>query len=132
MDARLVWDPSVNKVALWYFPQPDDAGTTPQSWHFDGENWEQSATPMPEAGYTIASVCADAARKGIWAVAQNGLLFFDGKEWVAYETPEMVDFGTQVAVDPKSGRVFLHGCLDEFLEGVNESWWFDPAQGKRK
>jgi len=131
-DARLVWDPSVNKVALWCFPQPDDAGTAPQSWHFDGENWEQSATPMPEAGYSIASVCADAARKGIWAVAKNGLLFFDGKEWVAYETPEMVDFGTQVAVDPKSGRVFLHGCLDEFLEGVNESWWFDPAQGKRK
>lgn len=129
--AQVVWDPSAGKVAIW-LPTPSNASAAHRAMHFDGESWQEApATLVPPDG-TVFSACADAGRKGIWAAHASGLLFYDGTQWVAYEKPDMVNVGSRVLVDPKSGKVFVHGTVDILASGANESWWFDPDQGKRK
>lgn len=129
--AQLVWDPSAGKVAIW-LPTPSNTSAAHRALHFDGETWQAGpATLVPPDGW-VSTVCADEGRKGIWAVHKESLLFYDGTQWVAYEKPGKVNVGSRVLVDPKSGRVFVHGTVDSLAVGGNESWWFDPDQGKRK
>lgn len=129
--AQLVWDPSAGKVAMW-LPSESTGAATHRAWHWDGETWQKGpATLVPPDG-SVLSVCADETRKGLWAINGQSLLFYDGTQWAAYEKPELVNAGTTLAFDPKSGRVLAQGSLDALGLGVNESWWFDPDQGKRK
>ncbi|MBX3474344.1 MAG: hypothetical protein KF754_08170 [Planctomycetes bacterium] len=129
--AQLVWDPSAGKVAMW-LPSESTGAAAHRAWHWDGEAWQKGpATLVPPEG-SVFSACADEGRKGLWANNGDSLLFYDGTHWVAYEKPQMVNTGTIITVDPKSGRVFAQGSLSALALGTNESWWFDPDQGKRK
>jgi antitoxin component YwqK of YwqJK toxin-antitoxin module len=130
-DAQMVWDAGAGKVALW-LPSEATGAATHRAWHFDGQAWQAAPASLIPPDGKVLSLCHDTGRKGIWAIQPGRVLFYDGANWTGYETPALVGKNSQILVDPKSGRVFVHGWKTTLDEYRNDSWWFDPKQGKSK
>ncbi len=109
----LAFDPTLARIV-----RVDDS----QAMHaFDGDRWQAVSSGDP--AFDDASVCFDAARGVLVAVADDGVYDRVGTTWVLRATVPVQNLGRRACFEPVTGKVLIFGGIGVFPATHDPTTW---------